>query len=69
MTLAEFSNALRILHSMDFDEVASFIGDTTQWHDFRRDPVRFFLRADDALQDKLWAIVERRQKRRETVHG
>ena len=57
-----FSNALRILHSIDRDEVSAF--DDKRWTQFRDEPVRFFLRADDDTQAYLWGIVCARQPKR-----
>lgn len=59
-----FANALRILHSIDHDEVSAF--DDARWTRFRDDPVRFFLRADDDTQAYLWGIICTRQPKR---HG
>lgn len=57
LTLASFHNALRILTSLDSDE----IGLTHwQWEQFRTDPLRFFVRADDATAERIWqAMVNR----------
>ncbi|KAF0102186.1 MAG: hypothetical protein FD144_2621 [Rhodospirillaceae bacterium] len=67
MTFAEFHNCLRILTSIDKHELveAGVIKpeDTAAWLSFTRDPHRWFIRADDATATKLWAIIERRQRR------
>lgn len=65
MTLAEFHNALRILTSIDRHELeaARVIaqGDNNAWGNFRRDPFRWLIRADDRMAERLWNIIERRQ--------
>ena len=67
MTFAEFHNALRILTSIDRDELEAAgvikTNDHNAWGTFTRDPFRWFIRADDATAAKLWAIIERRQRR------
>lgn len=67
MTFAEFHNALRIMLAIDRHELeASGIikpGDVNAWGEFRRDPFRWFIRADDSQAPKLWAIVQRRQRK------
>ena len=60
MKLPEFANALRILHSIDYDEVKDFMS-PGRWDAFRYDASWSFLSADDATQQKLWAIIEARQ--------
>ena len=66
MTFAEFHNALRILLSIDCHELEMAgvikIGDVNAWGEFRRDPFRWLIRADDKAAPKLWAIVQRRQR-------
>ncbi len=66
MTLSEFSNALRILHSIDSDEVYLAIPHRA-WLAFRDDAVDCFLRADDPTQAKLWAIIEARQPKKDAA--
>ena len=67
MTFAEFHNALRILTSIDRHELeaagAMEPGDDKAWTAFRGDPFRWFIRADDERAGKVWAIIERRQRR------
>jgi len=64
MTLTEFHNALRVLTSIDADELEHAgvikVNDHNAWGTFRRDPFRWFIRADDATAAKLWEIVKRR---------
>jgi len=68
MTLSEFHNALRILTSIDMRELeeAGIIAhqDLTAWGLFRRDPFRWFIRADDVKAAALFAIIERRSRGR-----
>jgi len=65
MKLDEFHNSLRILTSIDMHELehAGVItrGDVNAWGTFRRDPYRWFIRADDEKAAKVWAIILRRQ--------
>ena len=61
MIQGEFRNALCILRSIDFHEVSGFMSDE-QWRSFRAAPGDFFVRADDSMADKLWRIIQRRQK-------
>lgn len=64
MKFAEFHNGLRILMNIDRDELvtAGIIphADRNKWGEFRRDPFRWLIRADDKSAAKLWAIVEKR---------
>lgn len=66
MNFADFHNGLRILLSIDRHELEAAgvikINDHNAWGEFRRDPFRWFIRADDIAAPKLWAIVQRRQK-------
>ena len=39
MTLAEFSNALRILHSIDWPDAKGIVSGEAYDYDYRRDPV------------------------------
>jgi len=67
MTFAEFHNALRILMSIDRHELEAAgvikARDHNAWGEFRRDPFRWLIRADDTDAPKIWAIIERRQGR------
>ncbi len=62
--LRDFHNRLRILIGIDRDElVAAGVipqGDHNSWGTFRRDPLRWLIRADDATAEKLWTLIERR---------
>ena len=64
MRLSEFHNALRILINLDAHdlEAAGIIkrGDHNAWGTFRRDPFRWFIRADDETARKLFTLIERR---------
>jgi hypothetical protein len=62
MTQHEFSNALRILISVDHHEVPFL--DKASWEKFRDDPFRFMMRANDNMADAVWAVVEKRATRR-----
>ena len=67
MTFAEFHNALRILTSIDRHELEAAgvikAGEHNAWGTFTRDPFRWFIKADDTTAAKIWAIIERRQRR------
>ena len=64
MRAEDFHNALRILTSIDRDELerAGVIkkDDHNAWATFRRDPFRWAIRADDDTYMKLWAIIKER---------
>lgn len=66
MTFAEFHNGLRVLLNIDqLDLVRAGIlpaNNINAWGEFRRDPFRWFIRADDEKAHKLWALVEGRMK-------
>lgn len=64
--LAEFHNMLRILvnldrHDLEAGEVIPR-GDHNAWGTFRRDPFRWFIRADDGTARKLFTMIERRHE-------
>lgn len=67
MTKGEFHNGLRILLSIDRDQLAAIgvIGktDLNAWSEFRRDPFRWFINCDDARAEKLWALIAARQQK------
>ena len=64
MTFNQFHNALRILSSIDRDELEreGIIrhGDHNQWGEFRRNPYRWFLASPDDEAKRLWKIIENR---------
>lgn len=64
MTVARkrFSNAVRILYEIDFDEFTRATGlGGFRWERFRDDPVRTFLQLDEPKADALWRLVEAQQ--------
>lgn len=69
MNLAEFHNGLRILSSIDFHELvaAGAITDDrdgeTEWEQFRLNPWRYFIAADDDQAEKIWAVVSQRARK------
>jgi hypothetical protein len=65
MQQRDFLNAMRILTSIDRDEVPFLDG--PRWHAFRTDPFRFMIRADDKTADAIYGIIERRQPRTVSV--
>ncbi len=66
MTLREFLNALRILRSIDRHEMvdAGIQLDDGEWRDFRDAPYRWICLASDRYADKLWSIVQGRQRKK-----
>lgn len=66
MNIREFHNGLRVLLNIDRHELESAgiikTNDHNAWGEFRRDPFRWFIRADDERAKKLWALMERRMK-------
>jgi len=64
LNLRSFHNGLRVLLNIDRPELEQAgvlpAGDHNAWGEFRRDPFRWLIRADDARAAKLWALVERR---------
>lgn len=67
MTFERFHNALRIMLSIDMSElVAAGViagGDKTSWEKFRDNPYRWMLRVDDDTAQRLWLLIESRQRR------
>lgn len=61
MTQHEFLNRLRSLQLIDPDELALPKDKAQQ---FARDPVRFFMRADDPTAAAIWDAIEARQTKR-----
>ena len=65
--LHRFHNRLRILRSIDRDEIDAALFDgglamnATQWTSFRDSPYESFLRASDGLQAAIWKVVEGRE--------
>ena len=75
MTLDEFHNALRVMTSIDFHELvgagvmveSDVRGEFCQWDKFRRDPYRWMIRADDETAERLWGIIQKRIKKRQSA--
>lgn len=66
MTLREFHNGLRIMASIDRDELEQAIGyrgalANQEWLRFRTNPWREFIRMSDADAKAVWSIIKRRQ--------
>jgi hypothetical protein len=65
--LHRFHNRLRILRSIDRDEIDAALSDgklamdATQWTSFRDSPYESVLRASDGLQAAIWKVVEGRE--------
>jgi hypothetical protein len=68
MTYDDFYEGLRLLSQLKRQELIllqAFTEDDWQsWADFRRDPLRWLLRADDHRAAALWSAIERRRKGR-----
>lgn len=70
MSLQDFANRLRILLSIDLDELQQVglmfnakpdnPGAWAQWRRFRADPFRYLISCGDDDAAKIWSIVERR---------
>lgn len=63
MTLPRFLNALKILRSIDRDELqnAGVPVSEEAWGYFREAPYRWLIVADADDQERVWAIIEDRQ--------
>jgi len=59
-----FHNALRILFNID---AYQFPGDAEDWPAFRDDPHGYFIRANDDVSGKLYALIEARKPFPETA--
>ena len=59
MTLREFHNALRIMRSIDGHELPGL--HPRQVEAFIADPYGFFIRAEDAVAEQIWAAIQKRQ--------
>ncbi len=61
---AAFSNVLWVMTSLDRHELEQAgvlpIGDHNAWGTFKRDPFRWYIRADDAAAGKMFALVMQR---------
>ena len=66
MTIDEFHNGLRILLNIDMFELeeAGVIAkdDMRAWHEFRDNPWRWFIYAQNAQADRLWALMPKSMK-------
>lgn len=58
MTQPAFRNTLLKLMALDHAEMP-FLS-PLEWSLFRPNPVQFFVRADDATADRIWAALEAR---------
>lgn len=60
----EFHNGLRILRSVDRDELEASLNERLpdrKWEKFSDDPYRFFIGADDETADAIWRCIAARQ--------
>lgn len=68
MTCDDFCECLRLLGSLQRQELVhlqAFTADDDQaWGNFKRDPLRWFLRADDHRASVVWGAIERGRKGR-----
>ena len=71
MTLRQFHHALRLLQNMDRRDLEREgvipERDHNAWGTFRRDPFRWFIRADDATAARLWRLIEAKLVRSEAA--
>lgn len=71
MELQEFLNSIRILWNIDRpeylecinDEDREFLGDQLLWERFARDPHRAFVALSTQDQERVFAIIQERNKR------
>ncbi len=71
MTLAEFSNGLRVLLNIDAHEFLGCInaedrlavGDKLLWETFRDSPHRTFIRLPTQDQERLFAVIQDRNRK------
>ena len=56
--LDEFLNRLRILRSLDLDEVR----DVTSWLDFRYDPYEYLISCEDDEAEHIWTALIKREE-------
>ena len=56
-----FLNRVRSLYNIDRHKLPEL--DDESWAQFRDDPLRFFIRADEPQGDAIWREVEKRQRR------
>ncbi len=67
MNQREFHNLLRVMISIDRDELVTFgvmqANDTDGWRAFSDGPYRWFIKAPDAQADNLWRLLESRTTR------
>jgi hypothetical protein len=61
ITKAEFHNALRILRSIDSDE----LGHPDWWQYFQQNPYGYFIRCSDFNADMIWRVMVQRGVQRE----
>ena len=57
-TLPIFLNRLRILRSIDLDEVPSW----TSWYDFRTNPYEYLISCPDDEAEHIWVALRKREK-------
>ncbi len=63
MNNREFHNNLRILRGIDHYEVPWMNWD--EWRIFRNHPYEFCIRCSDVDYDRIWAVIEARQPKRQ----
>jgi hypothetical protein len=64
MTFEKFHNALRIMRSIDLQEIheAGFDMTPSEWDAFRSHPHDWFILARDRDAKVIWSIIEERNK-------
>lgn len=67
LTFSQFHNALRILLSIDLNELEevglSLETNPDLWRSFIKDPFLWFIKANQTDAQKVWQLVEKRQRR------
>jgi hypothetical protein len=68
MTYEDFCEGLQLLARLERHELVHLHAvtedDYQAWRDFKRDPLRWLLRADDHRAAAIWGAIERARRRR-----
>ena len=59
MTLKQFHNLLRVLHSIDQHELWGDLAND-QYYRFQKEPAAYFIRCCDHLRGKIWEAMVKR---------
>lgn len=60
MRLTDFMQRLRVVYALDLETARAhgLFQTDVEWTRHRRDPFRWLLRAEPALQEKFWSVIE-----------